>query len=63
MVHHDRSSALITNTTQETPVYEDDEFIDCELCDPSDDSEPHPYAHCCGCGADGSSERPDCICE
>lgn len=39
------------------------EFIDCELCAPSDDSEPCPYPHCCGCGADGSSERPDCTCE
>ncbi|WP_340558944.1 hypothetical protein [Streptomyces sp. GSL17-111] len=34
-------------------------FIDCELC--ADD--PDPYPHCCGCGADGSSECPDCICD
>ncbi|WP_274916553.1 hypothetical protein [Streptomyces sp. WZ-12] len=45
-------------------MYEDDDFIDCELCSPScDDSEPYPYAHCCGCGADGSSEHPDCTCD
>ncbi|MFF4011460.1 hypothetical protein [Streptomyces sp. NPDC001717] len=36
---------------------------DCELCAPPDDGDPYPYAHCCGCGADGSSERPDCTCE
>ncbi|WP_405530362.1 hypothetical protein OG592_20980 [Streptomyces avidinii] len=36
---------------------------DCDLCAPSDGSEPYPYAHCCGCGADGSSERPDCTCD
>ncbi|MFJ8374072.1 hypothetical protein ACIQ9I_21140 [Streptomyces sp. NPDC094461] len=42
---------------------EDDEYLDCDLCDPADGSEPYPYAHCCGCGADGSSERPDCTCE
>ncbi|MFJ8168509.1 hypothetical protein ACIQ64_08615 [Streptomyces sp. NPDC094473] len=45
--------------------HEDDgvEYLDCDLCEPTDDSEPYPYAHCCGCGADGSSERPDCTCE
>ncbi|MET9853256.1 hypothetical protein ABZY57_09965 [Streptomyces sp. NPDC006450] len=36
---------------------------DCELCAPLDGSDPYPYAHCCGCGADGSSERPDCTCQ
>ncbi|MGW7610321.1 hypothetical protein ACWGKW_24180 [Streptomyces sp. NPDC054766] len=35
---------------------------DCDLCNPADGSEPLDYPHCCGCGADGSSERPDCIC-
>ncbi|BDH16228.1 MULTISPECIES: hypothetical protein [Streptomyces] len=39
----------------------DDEFIDCELCAIEDDT--YAYPHCCGCGADGSSERPDCNCE
>ncbi|MGW1705857.1 hypothetical protein ACWCP8_09975 [Streptomyces sp. NPDC002206] len=42
---------------------DDDEFIDCELCDPNDDSEPYPYPHCCACGADGSGKFPDCTCE
>ncbi|MGW2389594.1 hypothetical protein ACWCYK_08855 [Streptomyces lydicamycinicus] len=45
-----------------TPMPFDDEFIDCELCDPTDGSEPYPYPHCCHCGADGSSERHDRIC-
>ncbi|MFF6970347.1 MULTISPECIES: hypothetical protein [Streptomyces] len=35
---------------------------DCERCEPTDDTEPYPYDHCCGCGADGSSEFPDCTC-
>ncbi|GGZ44664.1 hypothetical protein GCM10010387_43680 [Streptomyces inusitatus] len=40
-----------------------DDYDDgCELCEPTDGSEPYPYPHCCGCGADGSNERPDCIC-
>ncbi|MFD4178528.1 hypothetical protein [Streptomyces anulatus] len=42
---------------------DEDDFTDCELCAPSDDSELYPYAHCCECGADGSSENPDCTCE
>ncbi|MFG2226127.1 hypothetical protein [Streptomyces sp. NPDC048644] len=42
-------------------MHEDDDFIDCELCEPRDGSAPY-YPHCCGCGADGSSERPDCTC-
>ncbi|MFF8917880.1 hypothetical protein ACF08M_32380 [Streptomyces sp. NPDC015032] len=42
---------------------EEDEYFYCDLCDPADDSETYPYAHCCGCGADGSSEFPDCTCE
>ncbi|MFE1945230.1 hypothetical protein [Streptomyces massasporeus] len=36
---------------------------DCELCNPVDGSEPYEHPHCCGCGADGSSERPDCTCD
>ncbi|WP_260604294.1 hypothetical protein [Streptomyces sp. WAC05374] len=42
-----------------------DDFVpyDCDLCNPADGSEPYDYPHCCGCGADGSSERPDCICD
>ncbi|MFJ9408928.1 hypothetical protein [Streptomyces sp. NPDC101393] len=44
-------------------MYEDDElFSACELCEPSDGSEPYPYAHCCCCGADGSSQYTDCTC-
>ncbi|MGX1760033.1 hypothetical protein ACWIG5_24505 [Streptomyces lydicus] len=42
-------------------MYEDDDFIDCDLCATEDDTGAYP--HCCGCGADGSSERPDCNCE
>ncbi|MFD3512559.1 hypothetical protein [Streptomyces sp. NPDC058657] len=41
---------------------EDFEEFDCEQCAPSDGSEPY-VPHCCGCGADGSSERPDCNCQ
>jgi hypothetical protein len=37
--------------------------FDCELCYPADGSEPYEHPHCCLCGADGSSERPDCTCE
>ncbi|MCY0924804.1 hypothetical protein OTB20_00935 [Streptomyces sp. H27-H1] len=37
--------------------------VDCELCEPLDGGDPYPYAHCCGCGANGSSERPDCTCQ
>ncbi|WP_268978150.1 hypothetical protein [Streptomyces sp. NHF165] len=40
-----------------------DDFNDCELCDPTDDTEPNRHPHCCGCGADGSGERPHCICD
>ncbi|WP_405999823.1 hypothetical protein [Streptomyces sp. NBC_00829] len=45
-------------------MYEDDDFIDCDLCAGVDDSEPYPYPypHCCACGADGSSAMPDCTC-
>ncbi|WP_405811533.1 hypothetical protein OG524_21650 [Streptomyces sp. NBC_01520] len=39
------------------------EYLDCDLCGTADDSGPPPYPHCCGCGADGSSEFPDCTCE
>ncbi|MGP4004009.1 hypothetical protein [Streptomyces sp. 8N706] len=35
----------------------------CDLCDPSDGTEPYPYPHCCGCGATGAGDAPDCICE
>ncbi|MFE1872962.1 hypothetical protein ACFW9N_18950 [Streptomyces sp. NPDC059496] len=35
---------------------------DCEQCTPTDGSEPSPFAHCCGCGADGSSQFTDCTC-
>ncbi|MET9516330.1 hypothetical protein [Streptomyces sp. NPDC002994] len=41
---------------------DDDDCTDCDLCDPTDGTEPYDYPHCCGCGADGSSERPDCTC-
>ncbi|WP_277347990.1 hypothetical protein [Streptomyces sp. HNM0574] len=44
-------------------MHDESEFIDCELCLPSDDGETYTYPHCCGCGANGSSERPDCTCE
>ncbi|MDJ0463641.1 hypothetical protein [Streptomyces sp. H27-C3] len=40
----------------------DDDYEGCELCEPSDDSDPYFYPHCCGCGANGSSEHPDCTC-
>ncbi|MEU5978824.1 hypothetical protein [Streptomyces sp. NPDC047315] len=39
-----------------------DPFDDCDRCNPTDDTEPYPHPHCCGCGADGSSERPNCTC-
>ncbi|MFE3907305.1 hypothetical protein ACFXPY_45595 [Streptomyces sp. NPDC059153] len=42
---------------------EEDEYFYCDLCDPADGSEPYPYPHCCQCGADGSSQFPDCTCE
>ncbi|MER7662801.1 hypothetical protein [Streptomyces sp. NPDC096193] len=42
---------------------EEDDLIDCELCAPTDDADPCPYPHCCGCGADGSSAARDCTCE
>ncbi|MGW2367132.1 hypothetical protein ACWCZ5_16310 [Streptomyces sp. NPDC001667] len=38
------------------------DVFDCELCAPINGSEPYPYAHCCGCGADGSSQYTDCTC-
>ncbi|WP_330435507.1 hypothetical protein OIC43_30985 [Streptomyces sp. NBC_00825] len=38
------------------------EYLDCDLCDPTDGS-PYPYPHCCGCGADGSSQFPECTCD
>ncbi|MFE9380363.1 hypothetical protein [Streptomyces sp. NPDC006855] len=37
-----------------------DEFDDCPVCEAEDDGEVYP--HCCGCGADGSGEHPDCTC-
>ncbi|MFD3935693.1 hypothetical protein ACFWSF_08490 [Streptomyces sp. NPDC058611] len=37
------------------PDYDGDQ---CELCAP----DPYYYPHCCGCGADGSSQFPDCTC-
>lgn len=39
----------------------DDEFNDCPQCEEEQDT-GEVYPHCCGCGADGSSERPDCAC-
>ncbi|WP_385622983.1 hypothetical protein PXH67_31580 [Streptomyces sp. P8-A8] len=56
----------MSNTRTEYDTYgaaEEPEYLDCELCDPADDTEPYPYPHCCGCGADGSSQFPDCTCE
>ncbi|MFE7106272.1 hypothetical protein ACFU98_12055 [Streptomyces sp. NPDC057575] len=56
----------MTNTQTDHDAYdaaEEPEYLDCELCDPADDSEPYPYPHCCGCGADGSAKFPDCTCE
>ncbi|MEE1773238.1 hypothetical protein PUR34_35010 [Streptomyces sp. JV185] len=56
----------MTNTQTDHDAYdatEEPEYLDCELCDPTDDTEPYPYAHCCGCGADGGAEFPDCTCE
>ncbi|MCX4802522.1 hypothetical protein OG594_12785 [Streptomyces sp. NBC_01214] len=47
------------------PFEDDPEYDggDCDLCNPWDGSEPYPYAHCCDCGADGSSEKSDCTCD
>lgn len=42
-------------------MYEDDDFTDCELWAIEDDTSAYPH-YCCGCGADGSSERPNCTC-
>ncbi|MFJ9410833.1 hypothetical protein [Streptomyces sp. NPDC101393] len=43
-------------------MYDDfDDFTEGCECGAEDATESYP--HCCGCGADGSSERPDCICE
>ncbi|MEO3767677.1 hypothetical protein [Streptomyces sp. B5E4] len=39
-----------------------DEFPDCPTCEFEYDS-GEAYPHCCGCGADGSSELPDCTCD
>ncbi|WP_327655988.1 hypothetical protein [Streptomyces sp. NBC_00483] len=38
-----------------------EEADDCPTCEAEQDS-GEVYPHCCGCGADGSSERPDCTC-
>jgi hypothetical protein len=43
-------------------IYDYDD-LDCELCQPSDGSEPYPYAHCCLCGDTGAGDVPDCECE
>ncbi|MDI3406058.1 hypothetical protein [Streptomyces cavernicola] len=40
----------------------DDEFYDCPQCEEEQDSGV-VSPHCCGCGADGSGERPDCTCQ
>ncbi|MCC3767296.1 hypothetical protein [Streptomyces sp. UNOC14_S4] len=40
---------------------DEDEFADCPHCAAEDD-DGEIYPHCCGCGADGSGERPDCTC-
>ncbi|MFB6843783.1 hypothetical protein ACFCXS_02740 [Streptomyces sp. NPDC056373] len=40
---------------------DEDEFADCPNCAAEDD-DGEVYPHCCGCGADGSGERPDCTC-
>lgn len=52
------------SNTQPDMAYDPDEpdYLDCELCEPADGSEPYPYAHCCGCGADGSAQYTDCTC-
>ncbi|MEV7723039.1 hypothetical protein [Streptomyces sp. NPDC088184] len=42
---------------------EEPEYLDCDLCYPADGTEPYPYAHCCGCGADGGAQVPECICQ
>ncbi|MEV0914976.1 hypothetical protein AB0I93_11990 [Streptomyces sp. NPDC049967] len=56
----------MTNTQTDHDAYDADEepeYLDCERCDPTDGTEPYFYPHCCGCGADGSSEHPDCTCD
>jgi hypothetical protein len=42
---------------------ENDEFINCELCAPTDDTDPYPDAHCCQCGDTGYGDVPECACE
>ncbi|MEV4915406.1 hypothetical protein AB0K47_00990 [Streptomyces tirandamycinicus] len=44
-------------------MYEDDESVDCELCAPTDDTDPYPHAHCCQCGDTGYGDVPECTCE
>lgn len=40
---------------------DEDGFDDCPNCEAEED-DGEIYPHCCGCGADGNGERPDCTC-
>ncbi|MGW6461216.1 hypothetical protein ACWF94_35700 [Streptomyces sp. NPDC055078] len=39
---------------------DDDTYDDFEF---TDDPDHYPHPHCGGCGANGSSEHPDCTCD
>ncbi|MZD09136.1 hypothetical protein GTW43_29255 [Streptomyces sp. SID5785] len=41
---------------------EEDEFDYCDRCEEEGET-GEVYPHCCRCGADGSGERPDCLCD